>query len=142
MQNPIYWKPYQKKYEYRFLFDIHEHVQQNQPPSSETFSALLFFVMMIPSWLIGFWSKYSSTKYSKSWKEMLGMEFQLQSQLNNCLPSPDDKKKKILDSDTSIPHYEYTFLHWLSFYYFLYQNGFKSIFSNTNLIKIKSLICS
>lgn len=141
MQNPIYWKPYQKKYEYKFRFDIHEHVQQNQPPSSETFSALLFFVMMIPSWLIGFWSKYSSTKYSKSWKEMLGMEFQLQSQLNNCLPSPDDKKK-ILDSDTSIPHYEYTFLHWLSFYYFLYQNGFKSIFSNTNLIKIKSLICS
>lgn len=94
MQNPIYWKPYQKKYEYKFLFDIHEHVQQNQPPSSETFSALLFFVMMIPSWLIGFWSKYSSTKYSKSWKEMLGMEFQLQSQLNNCLPSPDDKKKR------------------------------------------------
>lgn len=27
---------------------------------------------------------------------MLGMEFQLQSQLNNCLPSPDDKKKKYL----------------------------------------------
>lgn len=60
---------------------------------------------------------------------MLGMEFQLQSQLNNCLPSPDDKKKKILDSDTSIPHYEYTFLHliiilllsiskWFQIYFF------------------------
>lgn len=137
MQNPIYWKPYQKKYEYKLLFDIHEHVQQNQPPSSETFSALLFFVMMIPSWLIGFWSKYSSTKYSKSWKEMLGMEFQLQSQLNNCLPSPDDKKNTWL-------RYKYStfWVHLLSFYYFLYQNGFKSIFSNTNLIKIKPLICS
>lgn len=126
MQNPIYWKPYQKKYEYRFRFDIHEHDQQNQPPSSETFSALLFFVMMIPSWLIGFWSKYSSTKYSKSWKEMLGMEFQLQSQLNNCLPSPDDKKKYLTQIQVfhimSTPSYiDY---HSITFYIKMVSNLF------------------
>lgn len=46
------------------------------PASSLIFSARLFFVMMIPIWLIGFWSKNSSMKPCNSWKKKIILRIQ------------------------------------------------------------------
>ena len=60
------------------------------PASSLIFSAHLFFVMIIPIWLIGFWSKNSSTKPYNSWKKnrtkntayIIKVVFTFESQIN------------------------------------------------------------
>jgi len=42
---------------------------QNIPLSSEIFSARFLCIIMIPNWLIGFWSKNSSTNFSSNYRQ-------------------------------------------------------------------------